>query len=60
MTSMPVNVTVRLLRAVGVESRETCQAVLLAAVARQLPDLSVEDIGEVLDAFPPRPKGATG
>jgi hypothetical protein len=60
MTSVPATVAVRLLTAVGVESRETCQAVLLAAVARQLPDLAPEDIGEVLDAFPPRSKGATG
>lgn len=55
MTSAAANITTRLLTAAGVSTRETAQAVLLTAVAHQLPQLSVEDIGEVLDAFPPRP-----
>jgi hypothetical protein len=55
MTSAAANITTRLLRAAGVMSRETAREVLLVAVAHQLPQLSVEDIGDVLAEFPPRP-----
>jgi hypothetical protein len=55
MISAAANITTRLLHAAGVATRETAREVLLVAVAHQLPQLSVEDIGDVLAEFPPRP-----
>lgn len=58
--TVSANIAVRLLQAVGVRDLETARTVLVVAVAHQLPQLSVEDIGEVLAAFPPAPAGQGG